>query len=60
MAGANSLMINLTPEQYREKYEIYPNRSGAGIKIKKNITETLSLLQDLGRAPTDLSMRNVD
>lgn len=26
LAGANALMINLTPEKYRELYEIYPNR----------------------------------
>lgn len=25
-SGANSLMFNLTPEKYREKYKIYPNK----------------------------------
>jgi len=59
MAGANSLMINVTPEKYRMDYDIYPNRSGVSIKTEDSIKETLFLLQDLGRAPTDLSVRNV-
>lgn len=58
MAGGNSMMINLTPERYRRLYSIYPrNDEGKGegsgnVRIK--ITETMSLLQSLGRAPMDV------
>jgi len=56
LAGANSLMINVTPGKYREKYEIYPGRPDRGKDIKENIAGTLRLLYSLGRAPTDLGM----
>jgi len=55
LAGANSLMINVTPEKYREDYEIYPSKTrDAGLKTTEVIQETLDLLYSLGRAPTDL------
>lgn len=50
LAGAGSMMINLTPEKYRKLYEIYPN------KIQSSIQEVLDLLYSLGRAPTDFSL----
>lgn len=54
LAGANSLMINLTPPQYKELYDIYPQRpvNEASAAIK----ETIKLLHSLGRAPTDLGV----
>jgi len=57
LSGANSLMINVTPEKYRRFYEIYPDRSGIDITIKDRIKIILNLLQFLGRAPTDLGYR---
>ena len=55
LAGANSLMINTSPEKYREDYEIYPSEiRDTKLKTNEVIQETLSLLYSLGRAPTDL------
>ncbi len=54
LAGANSLMINLTPEAYRRDYEIYPGKAGNSGKTQDTIRDTLQLLHSLGRAPTDL------
>ena len=56
MAGANSLMINVTPTKYHRKYELYPNRAGTEADIKKSIDSVLELLYSLGRAPTDIGM----
>jgi biotin synthase len=56
MAGANSLMLNVTPIQYRKLYDIYPNRAGADKEIEGQIKETVALLRELGRAPTDLGL----
>ena len=56
MAGANSVMLNLTPLKYRRLYSIYPNRAHEGEDIADQIKETVSLLQSIGRAPTDLGV----
>ena len=57
LAGANSLMINATPEKYRENYDIYPSKTrDSGLETTEVIQETLSLLYSLGRAPTDLGL----
>ncbi|MBI5417043.1 [FeFe] hydrogenase H-cluster radical SAM maturase HydE, partial [Candidatus Poribacteria bacterium] len=37
LAGANSLMINVTPKKYQKKYELYPNRAGAEEDVKERI-----------------------
>jgi biotin synthase len=54
LAGANSVMINVTPLPYRKYYSIYPNRAHADKDISTQINETLAILRSLGRAPTDL------
>lgn len=54
LAGANSLMINLTPAKYKKLYAIYLGQADRNKEVKKNIEETLKLLYSLGRAPTDL------
>lgn len=54
MAGANSLMINVTPKKYRKLYEIYPQRAGSDAEVTEQIKKTIDLLYSLGRAPTDL------
>ncbi|MFA4992664.1 MAG: [FeFe] hydrogenase H-cluster radical SAM maturase HydE [Candidatus Omnitrophota bacterium] len=54
LAGANSLMLNVTPLSYRQFYSIYPNRAHQSEEIAAQIESTVSLLRSLGRAPTDL------
>ncbi len=54
MAGANSLMINVTPVKYRRLYEIYPDRAGIEEAVEDRISSIIKLLQSIGRAPTDL------
>ncbi|MFH1613280.1 MAG: [FeFe] hydrogenase H-cluster radical SAM maturase HydE [bacterium] len=56
MAGANSLMINVTPKKYKELYEIYPERVCANENVKTRIKYVLDLLYSIGRAPTDLGI----
>jgi len=56
MAGANSLMINITPLKYRKLYEIYPDRAGTDDEVTDRIDSVLKLLYDLGRAPTDIGV----
>ncbi len=54
LAGANSLMLNVTPLSFRSRYTLYPERAHEGETIEEQIAATLSLLRSLGRAPTDL------
>lgn len=56
LAGANSLMIDITPRHYRELYELYPHRAGTEIDVAQRIKEVIELLHSLGRAPTDLGL----
>ena len=54
LAGANSMMINITPEKYRHLYAIYDNKAGLEEDVGKSVKETVELLYELGRAPTDI------
>ncbi|MFA6549224.1 MAG: radical SAM protein [Candidatus Margulisiibacteriota bacterium] len=56
LAGANSVMLNVTPQKYRNLYAIYPNRAHMEETIEDQIKSTLELLYSLGRAPTDLGV----
>lgn len=56
LAGANSLMLNVTPIKYRNLYNIYPNRAHGDEEIHAQIEKTIGLLYSLGRAPTDLGI----
>lgn len=56
LCGANSLMINVTPEKYQKLYEIYPHRIRTDTKITERINSVLELLHSIGRAPTDLGL----
>lgn len=56
MAGANSVMLNVTPERFKQSYEIYPNRAHADEAIQQQIETTLAILRGMGRAPTDLGV----
>lgn len=53
-AGANSLMLNLTPDALRPAYDLYPGRAHAGESIPRQIESALELLTRLGRAPSDI------
>jgi biotin synthase len=54
MAGANSVMLNVTPKRFQKHYSIYPDRAHENEPVKKQIETTLSLLRKIGRSPTDL------
>jgi len=54
MAGANSLMLNITPENYKKFYSIYPERIHEKETVSQQIDKALDDLTKLGRAPTDL------
>lgn len=56
MAGANSIMLNVTPPRYQQLYSIYPLRAGTDTAIESRIEFVIGLLQSLGRAPTDLGL----
>ena len=56
MAGANSVMLNITPLEHRKFYDIYPQRAHVMETIGKQIADATTLLRRLGRAPTDLSI----
>ncbi|MBL8025721.1 MAG: [FeFe] hydrogenase H-cluster radical SAM maturase HydE, partial [Fibrobacteres bacterium] len=56
MAGGNSVMLNVTPMEYRKLYSIYPNRAHAHETITEQINVTIDMLKNIGRAPTDLSI----
>lgn len=53
LAGANSLMINVTPEAYRSLYRIYDGRNYS-YRPQDEIKKVTDLLFSLGRAPVDL------
>jgi biotin synthase len=56
LSGANSVMINVTPVEYRRLYELYPNRAFLEIKTEDRIKSILLLLNELGRAPVDIGI----
>ncbi|UCG35465.1 MAG: [FeFe] hydrogenase H-cluster radical SAM maturase HydE [Candidatus Omnitrophota bacterium] len=57
LSGANSVMLNATPFKYRELYSIYPDRAHQSEEVGEQIDKTITLLKQLGRAPTDLGVR---
>ncbi|MCK4912403.1 MAG: radical SAM protein [Candidatus Omnitrophica bacterium] len=57
LAGANSVMLNVTPPEFREKYSIYPDRAYIKDEVSSQIEQTIGLLRSLGRAPTDLGIQ---
>ncbi len=56
LAGANSLMINITPKNYARLYSIYDDKAGITEDINKTIKNTVELLYSIGRAPIDLGI----
>ncbi len=47
--GANILMVNLTPLQYRGLYEIYPAKAGISESSQSQLDRVEALLSSLGR-----------
>ncbi len=56
LSGANSVMINVTPEEYQSLYYLYPQRAASGRKIAERISDVIELLKSLGRAPSDIGL----
>lgn len=56
LAGANSMMINITPDDYKKMYAIYDNRACDTQNMDAAIKDAVDLLYSLGRAPTDIGM----
>lgn len=56
LSGANSVMLNVTPLEYRSFYSIYPARAHEKESVEFQINNTIGLLMSLGRSPTDLSI----
>lgn len=54
LAGANSVMVNVTPLRYRKFYELYPSRAHVNEELEWQIQETVHLLKSIGRAPIDM------
>ena len=59
MTGGNSMMVNLTPPKYRRLYSIYPGKGEGNDDTRKRISDTVALLQSLGRAPMDIGMKHL-
>lgn len=49
MRGANIVMPNMTPTQYREKYSIYPNKIGVDETAKTTATNLQKRIEKIGR-----------
>ncbi len=56
LAGANSLMLNVTPLKYRPLYSLYPHRAHEQESVREQIDGTIAMLKGLGRGPTDLGV----
>ncbi|MFH1874072.1 MAG: [FeFe] hydrogenase H-cluster radical SAM maturase HydE [Pseudomonadota bacterium] len=48
-SGGNSLMLNLTPNEYRRHYSIYPERFGEKETVEDLVNESKRLVSGLGR-----------
>ncbi|MDI6757104.1 MAG: radical SAM protein [Endomicrobiia bacterium] len=57
LAGANSVMVNLTPSEYSSLYSLYPGRSPSDAASReKAVAETVEMLRSIGRAPSDVGL----
>lgn len=54
MAGANSVMVNLTPPEYSGLYSLYPGRASAAGSRDEVVAGTVKMLREMGRAPSDI------
>jgi biotin synthase len=56
LAGASSVMLNVTPLRYRADYAIYEGRAHASETVADQTRAIIQLLDRLGRAPSDLGI----
>ena len=49
--GANVVMPNLTPVEYRKMYEIYPNKSAIYLTAEQTHESVMQTLREIGRPP---------
>jgi len=56
LAGASSVMLNVTPLKYRADYAIYEGRAHATESVADQTRTIIQLLDRLGRAPSDLGV----
>jgi biotin synthase len=56
LSGANSMMVNVTPDNYKKLYKIYDDRAGSDLNLATSIQNVVDLLFNLGRAPTDIGV----
>lgn len=48
-SGANVVMLNITDNKYKEKYEIYPNKSGSKSIVENEIDDIKEKFKIIGR-----------
>ncbi len=56
LAGANSLMLTLTPPEVKALYAIYDGKANKEDRLLEQIQETIELLKSLGRSPMDIGL----
>lgn len=56
LAGGNSLMIDVTPPEYKDLYTIYDGKAETSSALAACVQDTVELLYSLGRAPTDIGI----
>ena len=49
--GANVVMPNLTPTEYRKMYEIYPNKAATYLTAEQTHESVMQTLREIGRTP---------
>ena len=54
LAGANVIMPNLTPKQYRENYQLYDNKLCSGLEASENLSNLSESIKKINMIP-DLS-----
>ncbi|WP_031513723.1 [FeFe] hydrogenase H-cluster radical SAM maturase HydE [Desulfofalx alkaliphila] len=48
-AGANVIMPNVTPLEYRQLYQIYPNKAGSTEQPRQSLENIISIIREVGR-----------
>lgn len=54
LAGANVVMPNLTPKQYRDNYKLYDNKLCSGLEASENLSNLIESIKKINMIP-DLS-----
>ncbi|MCK9478182.1 MAG: [FeFe] hydrogenase H-cluster radical SAM maturase HydE [Firmicutes bacterium] len=50
-AGANVIMPNLTPKQYRKNYQLYDNKLCSGMEASENLSSLLNSIRNINMIP---------